>query len=208
MRDIFIVDTEATDRTPMTGQMPEFGVVHLATRDWFYGRLRDHTPDPNVPARPVVDPHAAVNVYATTGTQADFRAGVSRLPTGAPGRRDWLLDGDPADMAAIKEATAGLLTGLTEWVAERAGRRATFMSDNPAFDFMWIACAYDQAGLPNPFGHSGRRIGDLAAGLSGNWMQTSKWKRLRQTTHDHDPVNDAMGNAEALLTLLARHEQQ
>ena len=28
------------------------------------------------------------------------------------------------------------------------------------------------------------------------------WKHLRRTPHDHDPVNDARGNAEALLALV------
>jgi hypothetical protein len=43
--------------------------------------------------------------------------------------------------------------------------------------------------------------------LSGNWKQTSAWKRHRRTTHDHNPVNDAVGNAEALRTLLLLHDQ-
>lgn len=29
-----------------------------------------------------------------------------------------------------------------------------------------------------------------------------KWKSLRKTKHDHNPVNDALGNAEALLELV------
>lgn len=54
----------------------------------------------------------------------------------------------------------------------------------------------------NPFGHSGRRIADFYAGLVGDFRSTQKWKRLRQTKHDHHPVHDALGNAEALLRLL------
>jgi hypothetical protein len=29
----------------------------------------------------------------------------------------------------------------------------------------------------------------------------SSWKHLRKTIHDHNPVNDAIGNAEALLEM-------
>jgi hypothetical protein len=29
----------------------------------------------------------------------------------------------------------------------------------------------------------------------------SSWKHLRKTIHDHNPVNDAIGNAEALLQM-------
>jgi len=71
------------------------------------------------------------------------------------------------------------------------------VSDNPAYDFMWIAGMYDYAGLPNPFGHSARRISDFWAGVNQNWSDTQSWKKYRKTAHDHNPVNDAMGNVEA-----------
>lgn len=52
----------------------------------------------------------------------------------------------------------------------------------------------------NPFGFSGRRISDLYCGMKMNSGLNSEWKRLyRKTIHDHHPVNDAIGNAEALL---------
>ena len=35
------------------------------------------------------------------------------------------------------------------------------MSDNPAYDWQWIAGMFDRAAMDNPFGHSGRRIGDF-----------------------------------------------
>jgi len=49
----------------------------------------------------------------------------------------------------------------------------------------------------NPFGFSGRRIGDMYCGLVNDAY--AKWKHLRKTTHTHHPVDDAKGNAEALL---------
>ena len=54
----------------------------------------------------------------------------------------------------------------------------------------------------NPFGHSGRRIADFYAGLVGDFRNTQRWKRLRRTKHDHHPVRDALGNAEALIRML------
>jgi hypothetical protein len=36
--------------------------------------------------------------------------------------------------------------------ARRHGR-AVLVSDNPAYDFMWLAGMFDRAGLENPFGH-------------------------------------------------------
>lgn len=84
------------------------------------------------------------------------------------------------------------------WVEDRCGKdRPIFVSDNPAYDWMWIAGMFDKAGIDNPFGHSGRRISDFWAGLNNNWGDTQSWKRLRKTPHDHNPVNDSMGNVEA-----------
>lgn len=75
--------------------------------------------------------------------------------------------------------------------------RPVFVSDNVAYDWMWIAGMFDRAGKQNPFGHSGRRISDFWAGLNHNFGETQSWKRFRETKHDHNPVNDAMGNVEA-----------
>jgi len=84
------------------------------------------------------------------------------------------------------------------WLKEVCGNdRPVFVSDNVAYDWMWIAGMFDVAEMDNPFGHSGRRISDFWAGLNNNFGETQSWKRFRQTKHDHNPVNDAMGNVEA-----------
>lgn len=84
-----------------------------------------------------------------------------------------------------------------DWLRSVCGRISPAMvSDNIADDFMWIAGLFDRADMDNPFGHSGRRISD-DAGLTGRFGNTQAWKRLRVTPHDHNPVNDAMGNVEA-----------
>jgi hypothetical protein len=89
------------------------------------------------------------------------------------------------------------------WLLHHVGSgRAMFISDNPAYDWQWIAAMFDRAGLPNPFGHSGRRISDFWAGLNRDWVDSQGWKRFRRTVHDHNPVNDAMGNAEAFAEVL------
>ncbi len=51
----------------------------------------------------------------------------------------------------------------------------------------------------NIFGFSARRIGDLYCGVVKD--SRAKWKHLRKTTHTHNPVDDAKGNAEALLEI-------
>lgn len=91
---------------------------------------------------------------------------------------------------------------FVKWL-KRFNDRVVFVSDNPAYDYMWMAGFFDAHDMANPFGHSARRIGDFAAGLSSSWGNASKWKRLRDTAHTHHPVDDAMGNAEALIKLIA-----
>lgn len=91
---------------------------------------------------------------------------------------------------------------FTAWLGNVCSSRPVMVSDNPAHDFMWIAGMFDRAGLPNPFGHSGRRISDFWAGLHSSWTRTQDWKKLRRTPHDHNPVHDALGNAEALEQIL------
>ena len=77
--------------------------------------------------------------------------------------------------------------------------KPVFVSDNLAFDWQWVNYYFHLFVGTNPFGWSGRRIGDIYAGYKGD-MKAS-WKHLRKTKHTHDPVDDAMGNAEALLAM-------
>ena len=85
-----------------------------------------------------------------------------------------------------------------DWLKQVCGNeRPVFVSDNVAFDWQWINCGFWRALGENPFGHSGRRISDYYAGLVEDWHNTQKWKRLRVTKHDHNPVHDALGNVEA-----------
>ena len=97
---------------------------------------------------------------------------------------------------------------FTAWLnALNQHGRPIFVSDNVAFDWQWINDGFWRTLGKNPFGHSGRRIGDFAAGLAGDFTATQAWKQLRVTKHDHNPVNDAMGNVEAFAQLIARSKE-
>lgn len=76
-------------------------------------------------------------------------------------------------------------------------------SDNPTFDGMWLAYYCHKYLGYNPFGHSGRRIGDLYAGFVGDIRKTSDWKKYRTVKHTHDPLDDARGNAGALRKIIS-----
>lgn len=82
--------------------------------------------------------------------------------------------------------------------------RPVFVSDNPAFDWQWVNYYFHRYTGDNPFGHSARRIGDLYAGLTGDFSAANGWKLLRRTEHTHDPLDDALGNAEALIAIADR----
>ena len=83
-----------------------------------------------------------------------------------------------------------------------AGRRPMFWSDNNGFDWQFINYYFHAYYGYNPFGHSSRNIGDLYKGLDRNVF--SNFKHLRQTKHTHHPVDDAKGNAEALITMRSK----
>ena len=86
------------------------------------------------------------------------------------------------------------------WLEQHSKGRPIFISDNLAFDWQWINWYFHWFTGKNPFGFSGRRIGDLYCGMKMDTGLNAEWKRLfRKTAHDHNPVNDAIGNAEALL---------
>lgn len=92
---------------------------------------------------------------------------------------------------------------FAEWLNTNGTGRPVFISDNPAFDWQWINYYFHRYTGSNPFGFSARRIGDLYAGMQRDAYKANEWKRLRKTKHTHNPVDDARGNAEALLTMQA-----
>ena len=91
---------------------------------------------------------------------------------------------------------------FADWLSQNSKGRPIFISDNPAFDWQWINWYFHTFLGKNPFGFSARRIGDLYCGMKMDAGLNAEWKKLfRKTTHDHNPVNDAKGNAEALLAM-------
>jgi hypothetical protein len=95
-----------------------------------------------------------------------------------------------------------VMADFEAWLLENSDGKPTFISDNVAFDWQWINWYMHKYCGRNVFGFSGRRIGDLYCGLVKDASKNQEWKRkYRITKHTHNPVDDAMGNAEALLTM-------
>lgn len=85
------------------------------------------------------------------------------------------------------------------WINQTSKGRPIFIADNPGFDFAFINYYFHALLGRNPFGFSSRRIGDLYCGLKFDTF--AKWKHLRKTGHSHNALDDAMGNAEAVLEM-------
>ena len=101
---------------------------------------------------------------------------------------------------------AGVLANVDEaeeqfadWVAEVGGGRPMFISDNNGFDWQFINWYFHHFLGNNPFGHSSTNLGSLYKGVVKDMF--SSFKHLRKTEHTHHPVDDARGNAEALLQI-------
>jgi DNA polymerase III epsilon subunit-like protein len=115
---------------------------------------------------------------------------------------------DPAALAVSgfsREDTLGfddparVMRDFGRWVAETAKGRAMFVSDNNGFDWQFVNWYFWHFTGKNPFGHSSTNLGSLYKGMVKDMSQS--FKHLRKTRHTHHPVDDARGNAEALLTM-------
>lgn len=93
-----------------------------------------------------------------------------------------------------------VMKDFADWIQKNSKGKPTFISDNVAFDWQFINFYFEMYYGSNPFGFSGRRIGDLYCGLMKDAGVNKDWKRkYRITAHSHHPVQDSLGNAEALL---------
>ncbi|OAI51253.1 exonuclease [Planctomyces sp. SCGC AG-212-M04] len=86
-----------------------------------------------------------------------------------------------------------------DWLKANCRGRMLFVSDNNGFDWQFINWYFHHFLCRNPFGFSSTNLGSLYKGLVKDTFQT--FKHLRKTRHTHHPVDDAKGNAEALLAM-------
>lgn len=86
-----------------------------------------------------------------------------------------------------------------DWIRTHSKMQPIFISDNNGFDWQFINYYFHHFVGNNPFGYSSINLGSLYKGLVKD--MTKNFKHLRKTIHSHHPVDDAKGNAEALLYL-------
>ena len=92
-----------------------------------------------------------------------------------------------------------VMENFARWVKAQTKGRAFFISDNNGFDWQFISWYLWHFTGANPFGHSSTNLGSLYKGMVKDTFQN--FKHLRRTEHTHHPVDDAKGNAEALLEM-------
>lgn len=94
---------------------------------------------------------------------------------------------------------AAVMRRFEAWIKQNSRGRPFFISDNNGFDWQFINWYFHHFTGRNPFGHSSTNLGSVYKGLRKDMFQN--FKRLRKTKHTHHPVDDARGNAEALLAM-------
>jgi len=92
-----------------------------------------------------------------------------------------------------------VMLSFEKWIKENSKGKPIFISDNNGYDWQFINYYFHAYLGSNPFGYSSRRLSDLFCGFYKK--ERYQWKHHRKTTHTHNPVDDAKGNAEALLYL-------
>ncbi len=92
-----------------------------------------------------------------------------------------------------------VMEAFAQWIKSECRGRAFFISDNNGFDWQFINWYFHHFLGSNPFGFSSTNLGSLYKGLVKDTFVN--FKHLRKTRHTHHPVDDARGNAEALLAM-------
>lgn len=92
-----------------------------------------------------------------------------------------------------------VMTRFRDWVKQTCKGKAFFISDNNGFDWQFVNWYFHHFLGGNPFGYSSTNLGSLYKGVVKDMFVN--FKHLRKTKHTHHPVDDARGNAEALLEM-------
>jgi hypothetical protein len=102
------------------------------------------------------------------------------------------------------EEPSHVMLRFARWLGANVAGQPMFISDNNGFDWQFINWYFHHFTGSNPFGHSSTNLGSLYKGMVKD--TTRNFKHLRKTRHTHNPVDDAMGNAEALLYMMQAME--
>jgi hypothetical protein len=121
----------------------------------------------------------------------------------------WLPDalrvsGFSREQALTFDEPGLVMERFAAWLASLRAKRLVFVSDNNGYDWQFINWYFHHFLNENPFGFSSQNLGSLYKGLVKDTF--ASFKHLRRTAHTHHPVDDARGNAEALLHMKEQME--
>jgi len=173
----FSVDVESD------GQYPGFGIPPMAKSLWGYSMIA-------IGAVVVAKPEVGFLGYLKPISE---QWQPEALAVSGFSREETLEFPDPQTTMAAFAA----------WIKKNNehGTRPIFAADNNGYDFAFTNWYFHQFTGSNPFGFSSKNINNLYQGLINDCF--ASFKKLRKTAHDHNPMNDARGNAEALLAMKA-----
>lgn len=123
----------------------------------------------------------------------------------APISNDWVPEA-LAVSGFSREQTLGFppairaMEDFNDWLHKTSKGYPILLADNNGFDWQFINWYFHKFTGDNPFGFSSRNLNDIYHGLVKDARKS--FKHLRFTKHDHNPVNDAKGNAEAFLYMV------
>jgi len=136
----------------------------------------------------VVEPSLSRTFYGKTKPISDLWIPEALAVSGFS-REEHLTFNDPKEV----------MERFAQWIGQNSAGRPRFVSDNNGYDWQFINFYLHWFVGQNLFGHSSTNLGSLYKGLVKDDFQN--FKHLRRTSHTHHPVDDAKGNAEAMLHL-------
>jgi hypothetical protein len=107
------------------------------------------------------------------------------------------VSGFTREETELFDEPATVMNLFNEWITVNSKSKPLFFSDNNGFDWQFINWYFHHFLNENPFGFSSTNLGSLYKGIEKD--MSKNFKHLRKTKHTHNPVDDALGNAEALI---------
>jgi len=110
------------------------------------------------------------------------------------------ISGFSRDQTMGFEEPKVVMERFRDWIKTSCnGKKPYFIADNNGFDWQFVNWYFHYFLGENPFGFSSTNLRSLYQGL--NRDMKVHIKHLRQTKHTHNALDDALGNAEALLAI-------
>lgn len=97
-----------------------------------------------------------------------------------------------------------VMLNYATWVSKI--KNPKFISDNNGFDWMFINYYFWKFLGKNPYGFSSQNLNSFYKGLTKNFH--ASFKNLKITQPDHNPLNDALGCAEAMLEMCKQYNMK